>query len=156
MDDNLDRWSVAEWMTMEPVTVSPDCPVRKAFFLMRSKGIRHLLVVEEEELIGIVTDRDLRRPDLPEEPYDWNDYYNPDDSFEVSNVMNRRVYAIRSGDPLEKAVRLFIDNKIGALPVLDRESRLVGILSSHDVLRAFDAVLSESGGILRFRAATDP
>jgi len=151
--DSLDRWSVGEWMTREPITVSYECPVREAFYIMRSRRIRHLLVVEGDELIGIVTDRDLRRPDLPDEPYDWNDYYNPDENYEVGNVMNRQVFVARSSDPLEKAITLFIDNKIGALPVLDEGNRVVGILTQHDVLRAFDGVLAESGGILRFRAS---
>ena len=155
MQERHDRWSVGEWMTSSPVTIPPDCPVRSAFYTMRSRGFRHLMVVENEELVGIVTDRDLRRPDLSDEPYDWNDYYQPDEHYEVRFVMSSPVFTVNPHDPLEKPLRLLIENKIGALPVVDKNNRVIGILSAHDVLRAFDAALATNGDVLRFKYATD-
>ncbi len=151
MIERRDKWSVGEWMTSNPVTVGPDCPVKSAFHRMRAENFRHLLVVDEGELVGIVTDRDLRRPDISAEPDAWNETYNPDERYEVRYVMTPKVYTVGPQDPLEKALKMLIDNKIGALPVVDKHDQVIGILSAHDVLRAFDAALAANGNLLRYK-----
>jgi CBS domain-containing protein len=50
---------VSEWMTADPITVPPDTPVREALERMISGGFRHLPVVDEEAVIGVVSMRDL-------------------------------------------------------------------------------------------------
>jgi acetoin utilization protein AcuB len=149
MQERKDLFSVGQWMTANPETVSPDISVRSAFFKMRLEGYRHLLVEEEGKLVGIVSDRDLRRPDISNEPDGWNDFYNLDDDYEVRYVMTRDVHTVTSGDPLEKALKLMTERKFNALPVLDKRGKVIGILSSHDLLRAFQATLQESGEMLR-------
>lgn len=136
-----DHMLVNHWMTPNPQIVGPEVSVRSAFYTMRSQGFRHLVVIEDGKLAGIVTDRDLRRPDLSPEPDGWNDYYQLDEDYEVRHVMTTRVETVAPGDPLEKALRLFVARRFGALPVVDRIGRVVGILSVHDVLRAFEAHL---------------
>ncbi len=149
MYERRDKWSVGEWMTPNPVTVEPDCPVKSAFYRMRADHFRHLIVVDKGELAGIVTDRDLRRPDISEAPDAWNETYQPDERYEVRYVMTTKVFTVTPQDPLEKALKMLLDNKIGALPVLDRNDRVIGILTYHDVLRAFDAALAANGNLLR-------
>ena len=56
------RWTVAEWMTSIPLCIPPSMSVRSAFAKMRIGHFRHLLVVKEGELVGMVTDRDLLVP----------------------------------------------------------------------------------------------
>lgn len=54
---------VSEYMTRKVITTSPETGLREAFFLMRDENIRHLPVVNDDgELVGIVSDRELRRP----------------------------------------------------------------------------------------------
>ena len=52
---------VREWMTKDPLTAEPKMPIKAAWKLMQERRIRHLPVVDEGRLVGIVTDRDLRR-----------------------------------------------------------------------------------------------
>lgn len=149
MQERKNKWTVGEWMTQNPQTIPADTSVRDAFIQMRSGGFRHLLVVENNKLLGIVTDRDLRRPDITKDVEGWNDYYNLDDDYEVRYIMTINVHTLRTGDSLEKALKLFIENKYGAAPVLDKHDNVIGILSNYDALRAFDAALKLVGDILQ-------
>lgn len=136
-------------MTPNPTTIGPDVSVEAAFIRMRSKGFRHLLVVDENRLVGIVTDRDLRRPDLSDEPDGWHSLYDLRDDYEVRYVMTESVHTVRPQERLEKAVDLMVEHKFGALPVVDKLGAVVGILSAHDALRAFRQALKVSRAELR-------
>ncbi len=149
MHERKDKWSVGQWMTPNPETVAPDTSVKAAFFRMRSDGYRHLPVVEDGKLVGMVTDRDLRRPDLTNEPDGWHDFYNLDDDYEVRHVMTTRVESMVTSDGLEKALRLLIERKFGAAPVIDRRGEMIGIITTYDLMRAFQGVLGEVGEALR-------
>ncbi len=153
MQEREDKWSVGRWMTPGPQMISPETSVRAAFLKMRSEGYRHLPVVEDQKLVGMVTDRDLRRPDLTDEPEGWHDYYHLDDDYEVRHVMTTRVESLRSSDRLERALALLIGRKFGAAPVIDGSGSLIGILTTLDLLRAFQSVMGEVGDALRRKPA---
>jgi acetoin utilization protein AcuB len=128
---------VRELMTGAPITVSPDTPVFDARQTMIKERIRHLLVIEADRLVGIVTDRDIRL-NLPSQATSlsmWEVNYLLA-KLTVSKVMTTSVIIIGPDQEATDAARLMLEHKIGALPVLDG-SRLVGILTETDVLRAF-------------------
>jgi acetoin utilization protein AcuB len=141
--ERKDRWSAGAWMTSNPISVAPSAEVSEAFFTLRSEGIRHLLVKEGEKLVGIVTDRDLRRPDLSNDPDGWNDYYRLDAGYTVSDVMTPLPKTVRPGDQLDKALGLMVEEKIGALPVVDKNGAPIGILTTHDMLCALRDLLKQ-------------
>lgn len=133
---------VAEYMTRKVVSIPPATGVREAFFVMKKHHIRHLPVVDDDnKLIGIVSDRELRRPDWVDESWDIAHVYDLDDQMSVGDVMIRNVYVMRTYDTLRKAARLLLENDIGAAPVLDKTDALVGMLSAVDLLRALDDVM---------------
>lgn len=135
---------VTDYMTRKVVSVSPDTGVRVAFFKMKENHIRHLPVVDDDDkLIGIVSDRELRRPDWVDESPDIAHTYYLNDEISVGNVMITNVHVIHTYDTLRKAVKLLLDNKIGAAPVLDKTDALVGMLSAVDLLRALHDVMDE-------------
>lgn len=149
MHEPKDPWSVGAWMTPNPSTVAPDTWVRNAFFTMRKDGFRHLPVVEDGDLVGIVTDRDLRRPDISDDAEGWNDFYNLDEDYEVRDVMTADPRTVRSIDSVEDVLPVFIQHKYGALPVLNKNGELIGILTAHDLLRAFAELMEREGTALR-------
>lgn len=149
MQERKDAWTVGAWMTSNPQSITPDTSVRTAFFKMRSEGYRHLPVVEGGKLVGMVTDRDLRRPDLSPEPDGWHDYYNLEEDYEVRYVMTTRVESMAPSDGLEKALQLLIDRKFGAAPVVDKKGDMIGIITTFDLMRAFQEVLGQVGEALR-------
>ncbi len=127
---------VTEWMTAPPITVPPSTPVLEARQLMHERGIRHLLVVDGPDLVGIVTDRDIRL-NLPSPATSlsvWEINYLLA-RLTVGEVMTRTVITVSTTRSVEAAARLMLEHRIGALPVMDG-ARLVGILTQTDLLRA--------------------
>jgi acetoin utilization protein AcuB len=114
---------VTNWMTRVPVCIGPRDTLAKAGNLMAAGGFRQLPVVDGGNLVGIVTDRDLRH---------HNGYL---ESTLVDAAMTTCPVVISPSDPVEVAAKLMIQRKIGAVPVVEN-GRLVGILSTSDLLKA--------------------
>ena len=134
---------VEEVMTGSVVTLGPDETLRDAINLLRSKRIRHLPVVEERKLVGIVTDRDVKRATpsvlsgVAEEEYD-----NALVTIRVAQFMTREPITVSGKSQLKAAVEIFIDKKVGALPVVDN-GHLIGILTEIDILKVAHNLLSD-------------
>ena len=120
-----------------PITIPPETPVLEARRVMQTRAIRHLLVVEDGRLVGIVTDRDIRlnMPSPATTLSVWEVNYLLA-RLTVQEVMTKSVIVVEPDRPAEDAAILLLNEKIGALPVVDGE-RLVGIVTETDFLRAF-------------------
>jgi acetoin utilization protein AcuB len=132
---------ISQYMTTQLITVTPQTTVKDAFLIMRSKGVRHLPVVENEELVGLISDRDLRRPKWVDALDDWTSYYQINDEITVADVMTRNPEVVRTYERIRNAVRTFREHRYGALPVLNKQGALVGIISPHDLLGALEEML---------------
>ncbi len=119
---------VGDVMQTRLVTVAPDTPLSQAMALLGRRGIRHLPVVDGDRLVGIVSDRDLKRAAAPPPA-------GPEDR-PVSAIMTRQVLTIAPSFPVEEAARVMVAEKISALPVTEAGS-LVGIVTETDVLDLF-------------------
>jgi acetoin utilization protein AcuB len=115
----------AKRMTPKPITVAPQDSLAKAKALMDSGNFRHLLVLEDGRLIGILSDRDMRL---------HSGYL---DSTRVDAVMTSDPVTIEPTTTVEEATRLMLRLKISAVPVVDFDRKPVGILSTSDILWAF-------------------
>ena len=130
---------VRNWITNEVVTISPEASVKEAFGLMKSMGIRHLPVVKDGVLKGMVTDRDLRRPKISDVFRSWDELYRINDDIQVEDVMASPVLTIRAEAPIKEAAQVMAEKRIGALPVVDANGKMAGIITESDVLRAYVA-----------------
>jgi acetoin utilization protein AcuB len=124
---------VRDSMAKEVVTVGPETTAAEALALCRENGIRHLPVLEEGQLVGIISDRDLRQatPALGDP-----DRAEALGGIRVVDEMAKEVVTVRPEDPIEEAAMEMYERKIGCLPVVD-DYGLVGIVTSSDVMRAF-------------------
>ena len=122
---------VSDWMTREPATVAPDSSIGAALGRMRRAEVRHLLVVEADRLVGIVSHRDWRRVKGGETPAGW-------ESQAVARIMTEDPVTVAPETPVTVAARVLLERKIGCLPVRDGEA-IVGIFTTSDAL---DALLS--------------
>jgi len=132
---------ISRYMTTKLIKVTPSMSVKDAFLLMRTHRVRHLPVVEGDSLEGIISDRDLRRPQWVDALDDWTAYYQISDETQVRDVMTTNPETVRTYDPIRKAVRILRERRYGALPVLDKTGDLVGILSAQDLLTALEEFL---------------
>jgi len=120
---------IREVMNSNPTVIEDHTSLSNAYELMRNKGFRHLPVMKDKKLVGIVTDRDLRlatsrlstQPFKPETP--------------VSEVMSSPVRTAGADDPIGGAIKLMRETKIGCLPVM-KHDELIGIVTSMDLLDA--------------------
>ncbi len=127
---------VSEHMTTPVITGRVDDGIRQTYFRIREAGIHHLPVMDGAQLVGILSDRDLRRPDWVDEALDISHPYYLDDNMSVSDLMTRNPVTIRTYDNLLTAAQLILQQGFGALPVLDKGKHLVGILTKGDLIRA--------------------
>ena len=144
---------VSRSMTRKVITVGPQANIFEAQELMAQNQIRHLPVIEENgRLLGIVTDRDIRSA-LP-----YNFFKKPPSKEEKKNfsqlkideIMTREPITISPSHTIQDALLIIQDAKVGALPVVDEDRKLKGIISVRDLLRAFTNVLGigEPGTLL--------
>lgn len=132
---------VRDYMTAEPATVQPDARLLEAVLAIRGLSVRHLPVVSEGKLVGLITERDINRfaPSIlrtSQEEYNAVFEQTP-----VRTVMTRNVITVAPDSSLAEAVALLHDNKLGCVPVVEDDS-LVGILTVTDLLRFANDVLS--------------
>jgi acetoin utilization protein AcuB len=134
---------VEDAMTGAVVTLSPEETLGDAINLLRSKRIRHLPVVEESRLVGIVTDRDVKRATpsvlsgVAKEEYDA-----ALGRIKVAQFMTREPITVTRKSQLKEAVGTLIEKKVGALPVVD-DGHLVGILTEIDVMKIAHDLLGD-------------
>lgn len=125
---------VADIMTSNPVTVAPRNAIRTAVSLMREGGFRRLPVVDRGRLVGIITDRDLRR--AANSPFvvreQWYDNFILD-HIEVGSCMTPNPITIEPGATIAEAARMMRNHKIGGLPVV-ADGHLAGIITNTDLL----------------------
>ena len=123
-------------------TVKPHDSVAQARALLAEHRINQLPVVQDQKLVGIVTDRDLR--DAPEtfaisSRSTGTDtpaiLPNPGEIY-VEDVMTVGLVTLSPDDTVEQAAQLMVNDRIGSIPIVE-ENRLVAMLTRTDVLRAF-------------------
>lgn len=126
---------VKRYMQTKVVMVGPDERANAALYMMKKKGIRHLLVTDNSKLRGIVTDRDFRlmRPS-PATSLSIYEVHYLLDKLKVKEIMTKKVIAVTPETPIAEAARLLLNRRIGALPVL-KDEKVVGIITATDMIR---------------------
>lgn len=128
---------VQDVMQTEIHTVTLDTTLPEALRLTAQRGVRHLPVLDGDRLVGILSDRDLKRAMASSaSSLAAHELTYLLDQLRVGEVMTRTVITIGRMFPIEEAARLMVQEKIGALPVTEGE-RLIGLVTETDVLRLF-------------------
>jgi acetoin utilization protein AcuB len=122
---------VGKRMSKDPVTVTAEDLLIQARLKMQRGGFRRLPVVSDGQLGGIITDRDTR------------EHAGYLDRTEVKAAMSRKPVTVTPATTLETAAQILLKRKIGGLPVMEN-GRLVGMITTSDVLQAFLDVMGAS------------
>ena len=129
-------------MIADPITLSPEAPVRRALELMSKFKISGVPITVGRKLVGILTNRDLR--------------FVEDKNVTVESLMTREgLVTAPEGTTLEQAAKILHKHKIEKLPVVDEDYNLVGLITVKDILKRIRFPLSckDSEGRLRVAAA---
>ncbi|MBK8267381.1 MAG: CBS domain-containing protein [Planctomycetes bacterium] len=132
---------VADLMSSPVVTLKSGDQFVHAVRTMQSRRIRHLVIVDDGKMMGLVSDRDLRRGlgGLPLQAQDERASASRSHMQVVmADVMSREVMTIEPSASLAEVAEIMVKNKFGSLPVM-RDGNLVGIVTEADLLRHFVA-----------------
>ena len=126
---------VGEYMTRDPITVSEDTSMKEAMLLLRSHHIRHLPVANGKVLVGLVSDRDIRKaaPSLLS-GIGKNDYEQVLEDTPVGRIMTREPFTVTESTSIVDAVSVLVEKKSGSLPVV-AGTEIVGIFTEIDALK---------------------
>ena len=144
--------AVKDFMTRKVVYISPNTTIAHAADMMREQKLHRLPVIENDQLVGLVTERTIAEASPSKATslsiYEMNYLLN---KTKVGDVMIRDVVTISQFASLEDATYLMLKNKIGILPVVDNE-QLYGVITDRDIFKAFLEVsgYGEEGVRLRF------
>ncbi|MGA6993953.1 MAG: CBS domain-containing protein [Candidatus Deferrimicrobiaceae bacterium] len=134
---------VGRRMTRKVIAMSPKDTVRDANLVLQENRIHHLPVVEGGELVGIVSDTDLRKWVLREEKINEGGTVCRRTGL-IEEIMTRDVITVRSEDTIEDALLILHRKRFGSLPVVEGR-KLVGIITKADILAAFIDTLRIEG-----------
>ena len=128
---------VRDVMSASPVTIPPSLSVHEAHTLMQQRKVRHLPVLKDGCLVGIVSDRDIRLvlPSPATSLAVW-ELRHLLDKLTVGEMMTYFVMTTAPERLMTEAVGRMLGHRVGALPVVENR-RVIGILTRTDVLRAF-------------------
>lgn len=130
------KHSVRDFMSKSVRTIKPSDTLIDALLITCSHDTRHLPIVEKDELVGIISDRDIKRA-LPTKGEKSNDdVWSQIEKIHVRDIMTRNVITIAPDADLRDAASMMMREKISALPVLV-DGKLAGILTTEDILWAY-------------------
>jgi CBS domain-containing protein len=133
---------IRELMTEDPITLEPGASAREAAERMRESDVGALLIVDGDELKGLITDRDIVVRAVAEGK-------DPDD-VSVGDISSSDVVSISAEDSVDDAIKTMREQDVRRVPVLDGE-KPVGIVSLGDL-----AVAQDSDSVLADISAAEP
>jgi len=130
--------SVAKIMTRKVLRIGMDDTLETMHEIFQKHKFHHLLVVEEDELVGVISDRDLLKevsPFLNTLSEDYRDKQTL--GKKAHQIMTRKAISVDGSTSIEDAAKILLRKNISCLPVLTPEGKLEGILSWKDLLRFY-------------------
>jgi acetoin utilization protein AcuB len=127
---------VKNWMSRNTITIRPETNLAEAYQLMSDYQIRRLPVVAEGELVGIITQGDMRSA-TPADAHllDLSELNFRLAQLTVEEVMTADPVTISADDPIDEAAWVMMEGKISGLPVVDEAGQVVGIITESDIFR---------------------
>ena len=113
-------------MTKKVLTLTPDHTAADVNEIVKTKRYHHIPIVENSKMVGIVTSYDLMQMDVPVTKYGEH---------KIKDFMTTHVAYLNPNDQIGAAAELFMKHLFHGLPICDSEQNLVGIITTHDVLK---------------------
>ena len=126
---------VGSWMTHDVISITGDCLLPEAYCLMKNHAIRHLPVLEDGKLVGVVSWGDVRQA-VATGPRAISNHDPYCDLIErpVTEIMSRDPITVSPDTSMVQAAQIMVEKEIGGLPVTDA-GNLTGIVTECDIFR---------------------
>jgi acetoin utilization protein AcuB len=150
---------VKNWMSTKVVTIDAKGSMQEAINLMKKNDIRLLPVLSKERLVGVVTDRDLKRASASDATtLDVHELLYLVSKIRVRDIMTEDPVTVAPDLTVEETAELLLEKKISGVPVVDAAGRIVGVITQTDLFRVLISLTGvKSRGIqFAFKLADRP
>ena len=142
---------VSNWMSKDVITVDGADSMQDAVKLMKQKDIRMLPVLKKGKLVGIITDRDLKRSAASDATtLDVHELLYLVSKIKVGNIMTKDPITVPQNFTVEETAEVLLKNKISGAPVVDQNGQLVGIITQTDLFRVLISLTGVGKGGIQF------
>ena len=127
---------VKQWMTRDVITVGADESMHDAIYTLEENRIQLLPVIENGQLVGIISDRDLKQASPSKERIqDMDEFVDLIAEIRVRDIMTKNPYVTSIDHTIEEAAAILVSHRISGLPVMDKDNQLVGIITRNDIFK---------------------
>jgi acetoin utilization protein AcuB len=142
---------VSNWMSKDVITVDVEDSMHEAVKLLKEKGIRMLPVLKKGKLVGIVTDRDLKRSAASDATtLDVHELLYLVSKIKVVSIMTKDPITVPQNFTVEETAEVLLKNKISGAPVVDQNGDVVGMITQTDLFRVLIALTGVGKGGIQF------
>jgi acetoin utilization protein AcuB len=127
---------VKNWMTKKVVILNEDDSMEEAIRLMKQHSIQMLPVMKGQKLVGIVTDRDLKKASASDATtLDVHELHYLVSKLKIKNIMTKDPITVPFDYTVEEAAEVLLHNKISGAPVVDGEGKIIGTISKEELFK---------------------
>jgi len=142
---------VSKWMSKNVITIDVDDSMQEAVKLMKQRDIRMLPVLKKRKLVGVVTDRDLKRASASDATtLDVHELLYLVSKIKVGNIMTKDPITVPQNFTVEETAVVLLKNKISGAPVVDQNGQLVGTITQTDLFRVLVSLTGVGKGGIQF------
>jgi acetoin utilization protein AcuB len=142
---------VANWMSKNIITIDETDSMQDAMKLLKEHNIRMLPVMKKGKLVGIVTDRDLKRASASDATsLEIHELLYLLTRVKVKDIMTKKVITVPPDFTVEETALVFQKNKISGAPVVDSKGKLVGTITQTDLFRVLISLTGVAKGGIQF------
>jgi len=128
---------VKNWMSKEVITVDANASIQDAVETLKENNIRFLPVMKKRKLVGVVTDKDLKKASASDaNTLDIHELLYLLSKIRVKEIMSKDVVVVPFDYTVEETAEILLKHKISGVPVLDTENDVIGVITQDDVFRA--------------------
>ena len=146
---------VKNWMSKNVITIGVDNSMQDATAILKQHRIRILPVVKKDKLVGIITDRDLKRASASDATtLEIHELLYLLMKIKVKDIMTRNPIAVPLDWTIEETAELLLSNKISGAPVVDEKDMVVGVITQTDLFRVLISLTGINAGGIQFAFKT--
>ena len=142
---------VKNWMSKNVITIDANDTMQNALTLLREHSIRMLPVMKKNRLVGIVTDRDLKKASASDATLlDVHELLYLLTKIRVKDIMTKDPITLPPDYTVEETARVLLENKISGAPVLDQSGKVIGTITQTDLFKVLISLTGIGNGGIQF------
>jgi acetoin utilization protein AcuB len=127
---------VNHWMSKQVITIDANDSMNNALHLLKKHNIKMLPVMKQGKLVGIVTDRDLKRASASDATsLEIHELLYLISKIKIKDVMTKNPITVPLDYTIEETAEVLLKHKISGVPVVDHHGNIVGIITQNDIFR---------------------